>query len=417
MMTAFTELNDLILGQDGVYRGADSPAFNYSDGAEAEQKLHDILSGATDLSSDSVELDKQIVDWPTEYHLSSSRANLLRGLNLDGVTNVLELGCGCGSISRFLGEQAGLKVDSVEGSPSRAALAALRCQDLDNVSISTGNFNQMAFPENHYDLVLFVGVTEYAGRFSERSTDQEALQDLLGLAKFTMSAKGVVFVAIENRTGLKYLMGAGEDHYALPYVGLDDYPDSTGIRTYSKSQWEAQIQHAGFAASSFAYPFPDYKVPTLLIADDSEQTSAQCNLALAKIRSRDYLAPFDLGDREARLWQGVVEAGCMAELANSFIILLGHNSMQLDKMLDFELVEYSQGPGYRAQPLVEILEVSETEPLPIGKSAEVKDLLSQIDDLHQHAASLQSRVDLITQSRSWGLINRLRVLLGKSSIS
>lgn len=414
MMTAFTELNSLILGEDGVYRGAESPPFNYSDGVESEQKLAKILAAASNLSSDSVELDAQIVDWPTEYHLSSTRANLLRGLNLDGVTHVLELGCGCGSISRFLGEQPGLKVDSVEGSPSRAALAALRCRDLDNVSISTGNFNQMAFPKNHYDLVLFVGVTEYAGRFSERETDQQALQDLLGLAKSTMSAKGVVFVAIENRTGLKYLMGAGEDHYALPYVGLDDYPESTGIRTYSKSQWEVQIQQAGFAASRFAYPFPDYKVPTLLIADDTEQARAQSNVALAKIRSRDYMAPFDLGDQEARLWQGVLEAGCLAEFANSFIILLGQDSLHLEQMLNFDVIEYEPGPSYLKPSAAE---VSELDAPPIGKSAEVKELLSQIDALHQHAASLQSRVDIITRSRSWGLINRLRVLLGKSSIS
>jgi cyclopropane fatty-acyl-phospholipid synthase-like methyltransferase len=414
MMTAFTELNSLILGEDGVYRGAESPPFNYSDGVESEQKLAKILVAASNLSSESAELDAQIVDWPTEYHLSSTRANLLRGLNLDGVTHVLELGCGCGSISRFLGEQAGLKVDSVEGSPSRAALAALRCRDLDNVSISTGNFNQMAFPQNHYDLVLFVGVTEYAGRFSERATDQQALQDLLGLAKSTMSAKGVVFVAIENRTGLKYLMGAGEDHYALPYIGLDDYPESTGIRTYSKSQWEVQIQQAGFVASRFAYPFPDYKVPTLLIADDTEQARAQSNVALAKIRSRDYIAPFDLGDQEARLWQGVLEAGCLAEFANSFLILLGQDSLQLEQMLNFDVIEYKPGPSYLKPSAVE---VSELDAPPIGKSAEVKELLSQIDALHQHAASLQSRVDIITQSRSWGLINRLRVLLGKSNFS
>lgn len=413
MMTAFTELNGLIVGEDGVYRGADSPAFNYSDGVESELELHKILTAATNLSSDSAELDAQIVDWPTEYHLSSTRANLLRGLNLDGVTNVLELGCGCGSISRFLGEQPGLKVDSVEGSPSRAALAALRCRDLENVTISTGNFNQMAFPEKHYDLVLFVGVTEYAGRFSERETDQQALQDLLELAKSTTSAKGVVFVAIENRTGLKYLMGAGEDHYALPYVGLDDYPESTGIRTYSKSQWETQIQQAGFAASRFGYPFPDYKVPTLVITDDTEQARAQSYLALAKIKSRDYMAPFDLGDQEARLWQGVLEAGCLAEFANSFMILLGQDSLQLERMLDFDVIEYASGSSY----LKPSAAASELDLPPIGKSAEVKELLSQIDALRQHAAALQSRVEMITQSRSWGLINRLRVLLGKSKIS
>ena len=181
--TDFTKLNDFVAADNGVFQSGQSEHFNYSDGAEIEQKLNNILSTATDLSSSSTELESNITDWATEYHLSSSRANLLRGLDLSKVKRVLELGCGCGSISRYLGEQQGIQVDAVEGSPIRASLAVKRCKDLSNVTISTGNFNELEFPENYYDLVLYVGVTEYAGRFSGRETDQQALQDLQSLAK------------------------------------------------------------------------------------------------------------------------------------------------------------------------------------------------------------------------------------------
>ena len=30
---------------------------------------------------------------------------------------------------------------------------------------------------------------------------------------------GIMVIAIENRLGMKYLMGANEDHYAEPYLG------------------------------------------------------------------------------------------------------------------------------------------------------------------------------------------------------
>ena len=39
----------------------------------------------------------------------------VRPFRMDGVTRVLELGCGCGAISRYLGEQPGVEVDAVEG--------------------------------------------------------------------------------------------------------------------------------------------------------------------------------------------------------------------------------------------------------------------------------------------------------------
>jgi len=205
-ISKLVELNEFSQGLDSVFQaGSAERSFNYSDGEASETQLYKILSKANDLSCDSDELQAQISDWPTEYHLSSSRANLLKPLKLDGVTRVLELGCGCGSITRYLGEQEGLIVDSVEGSPSRAGLAALRCRDLDNVTICTANFNEIDFPESYYDLVLFVGVTEYAGRFSKRETDQEALADLLNLGKRALKDNGVILVAIENRLGLKYL--------------------------------------------------------------------------------------------------------------------------------------------------------------------------------------------------------------------
>lgn len=413
MATVFTELNALTKGSDGVFAAAQSKPFDYSDGGGVERQLRQILSDASDLSSDSNELASQIADWPTEYHLSPTRANLLRCLDLRGASNVLELGSGCGSLSRYLGEQPGMQVEAIEGSHVRASLAALRCRDLDNVTISTGNFNEMLFPDNHYDLVLLVGVTEYAGRFSERATDREALQDLLRLAKRACNENGKVVIAIENRVGLKYMMGAAEDHYGVAYIGIDNYPQPTGIRTYTKAEWLAEISAAGFSACHFAYPFPDYKVPTLVVTDPCASTHSALRAALAKIRSRDYVAPFDLGEQEPRLWQAIIEAEALGEFSNSFLILLGNEIQQLKRILNFDMIEYPQ--TVRVSATAHSADISPASRSP-DKIPSSKQLLIERDVLKLHAEQLQQKVDMMTRSRGWRLLNRVRKLLGRPRI-
>ncbi|MFT6005707.1 MAG: SAM-dependent methyltransferase [Pseudoalteromonas tetraodonis] len=415
-MQSLIDLNNFNRGGNGVY-SADSDAalreFNYSDGAATEVQLYEILSASEDLSSSSKELQSQIVDWPTEYHLSETRANLLRPLNLDGVTRVLELGCGCGSISRYLGEQPGISVDAIEGSPIRAALAKLRCADLENVIVSSANFNDIEFPQDYYDLVLFVGVTEYAGRFSARATDQEALQDLLSLGQKAAKKNGITLIAIENRTGLKYLLGANEDHYAVPYIGLDDYPESTGIRTYTKSEWQLQIGKAGFAAHQFMYPFPDYKVPTLMVREGA--LSQLNDEHLSSIKSRDYNSAFDIGDQEHRVWQGLNISKTISELSNSFLILLGQDQAQINAMCEFGIEQYPSAQlSYRLPS--EAVKVNHEVPSTDVNEAGIEFLKAELTQLQAHSKSLQETIDIMAGSSGWTWLNRIRRLLGKKSV-
>ena len=152
------ELNSLVATQSGVWAlPGEVESFEYSDGDTEEKNLESILTSATNLSSLSLELEEKHNDWTSEYHLSPLRANLLRYMDLTHKKTALELGCGCGALTRYLGEQ-GLAVDAVEGSQRRANLAKIRCLDLQNVNVITSNFFDLSLPTNHYDSIFFVGV-------------------------------------------------------------------------------------------------------------------------------------------------------------------------------------------------------------------------------------------------------------------
>ena len=53
--------------------------------------------------------------------------------------DVLEIGAGCGAITRYLGECGG-NILALEGTPRRAAIASARTRGLDNVTVLSEKF-------------------------------------------------------------------------------------------------------------------------------------------------------------------------------------------------------------------------------------------------------------------------------------
>ncbi len=335
------EANPLRREASGVWRRNGAPAvagFGYSDGDAEERYLESVLTEADDRSTYSPALRRAIVDWPSEYHLSCQRSNLLHALDLTGIRHALELGCGCGAITRFLGEQ-GVEVDAIEGAERRARIAALRCGDLANVRVVCANYNELEIPERSYDVVLLVGVLEYALRFqSDAASGREAVKAVLSRARAALTGDGVIVIAIENRLGLKYLLGAGEDHYGVPYVGVYDYPDADDIRTYSRPEWEGVLGECGFADYEFCYPFPDYKLPTVILRDGFVASSRYPHQHLSDMVSRDYGGGVASDVDEGMLWWGLGEAGRIGEFANAFLIVAGGDAAAVQRRLTVDFV-------------------------------------------------------------------------------
>jgi len=327
--------NAMTQNDKGVWSTKTQSEFHYSDGAQAEQWLAHSFAQSSDLSVMSEQLEAAIIDWPSEYHLSFERGNLFRALNLSEMHQVLEVGCGCGAISRFLGE-SGLRVDALEGDTNRARLAAERVRELRNVEISCANFNRLTLPESTYDAVIYIGVLEYAARFRKAAgspphdfgddNHRRAIVDILNTSRQSLNSQGVAIVAIENRLGLKYLLGAREDHYATSYEGLYDYPNDAGIRTYSRDDWIQLAALAGFETTEFLYPFPDYKLPRVVISDDFLKSTHHAGEILHGIESRDYISAVSGLEHEQFVREGLVQSGDLANLANSFLMVMGEPS-------------------------------------------------------------------------------------------
>jgi precorrin-6B methylase 2 len=320
------------------------PGLGYADGAEDE--IAAILRTAGDRSSGSTELAEHIVDWPTRYHFSYQRANLLRPLHIAAGARVLDVGAGSGALTRYLGEQ-GARVVALEGNPARAEAAALRCQDLDDVEILCGTLHDLDATER-FDVVLLVGVLEYAGAALGGGGGAPAM---LRQARSHLHDDGAVIVAIENQLGLKYLLGAREDHLGRPWVGVDGYPGQAGVRTWTRRMLSSMLDGAGLEHQHWLAPFPDYKLPTVVIDErlyqEADAAELIDQLVLEPVVCLDQ-TPVRLADAAAA--HGVfAEAGLAADVANSFLIVAGPQRDGVERLVGNDALAWLFGT-YRMPP-------------------------------------------------------------------
>jgi len=305
---------------------------DYVDGSE--DPILEVLEGADDRSTASDELARHIRDWPSRYHLSRQRANMVRPLTFGPGVRVLDVGAGTGAIARHVAE-TGADVVALEGTLARARAAAARCDGLTNVEVVCGPVEAFDDPDG-FDVVLCVGVLEYAG------------EGLLDILRTLTRPDGVTVVAIENQLGLKYLLGYGEDHLGEPWAGVEGYrgaPGAPGPRTWSRRRLGGLLAQAGFPAQRWLFPFPDYKLPSVVV-DES---------AYAEVDAPDFVDQIvrwpcsPLASEPSRVCDDrlahriFLEAGMGPEVANSFIVVAGHDAAAIDRRVDPDVAAWFFG--------------------------------------------------------------------------
>lgn len=204
------------------------------------------------------------MNWPVYYYLTHLRKNILNWYPFEKSGSVLEIGCGMGAITNMLCEKCH-DVTAVELSKRRATATLLRCREKENLEIIVGNLNDIQF-EKKFDYITLIGVLEYQGTFTD--TENPYLDFLVGIKKL-LKPDGKLLVAIENKYGLKYWCGAGEDHTGIPFEGMNQYTISNSVaKTFARKELEDLIKSSGFAHTFFYYPMPDYKLPTVVYSQD-----------------------------------------------------------------------------------------------------------------------------------------------------
>mgnify|MGYP000338033671 CR=1 FL=1 len=174
-----------------------------------------------------------------------------------------------------------------------------------------GNLNDMTFPEK-FDYVVVNGVLEYAMSFTEGKTPYETFLQRMGAY---LKPEGRLLIAIENRLGLKYWAGCTEDHFGTLFEGIQGYPKTKGVKTFSRKEFNGILEKAGNLKADWYYPYPDYKFPMTIHSDRHLPASGELHM-------RDYnfdRLRLDLF-QESQVYNTLLSNDLYPQFANSFFL-------------------------------------------------------------------------------------------------
>jgi SAM-dependent methyltransferase len=329
---------------DGVYHLKPQRAFNYSDGDASEVYVHNVIASARDVSSSSQELEGHIKDWPSRYHLSRERSLVYRSLEIPSSASVLEVGCGCGAITRLLGEQAG-DVLALEGSPRRAAITRARTRDLPNVSVLCGSFADVDFQET-FDFVVCNGVLEYAPLFVRHDNPAD---EFMRLVTRLLKPTGYLIVAIENKLGLRYFSSGKEEHTNVMYDGLEGYARyPKGPVTFGFDELHS-ILATHCASVETLLPLPDYKLPSAIVRTELLD-EVNCADLFADLSRNDFGTGQKPRMHERLVWHELQKNNALKLFANSYVMIASRAGKSLLRdgwMGDIYSVKRVLGRGVR----------------------------------------------------------------------
>lgn len=283
----------------------------YSDGP-VEEELLEIAKNYKEEELNQVIAQRN--SWPILYHFSHIRQNIVDWLPIRECDHVLEIGSGCGAITGALARKAE-KVTCIELSKMRSSINAYRNQQYDNVEIMVGNFQDIEKNlEESYDYITLIGVFEYSEGYIGT---EKPYAEMLRRVTSHLKPHGKLVIAIENRLGLKYWAGCTEDHVGKYFEGLEGYPETNGVKTFSRTELKKLIEEAGDFQTTFYYPYPDYKFTMTIYSDNYLPKKGELKENFLNY-DRRRIQLF----QETRVYDSLIDSELFQEFSNSFLLVI-----------------------------------------------------------------------------------------------
>lgn len=278
---------------------------------EQLEAIQGILSQASDLSSGS----RLAFSGPFRIHLSPARANPFRHVELAGL-EILELGGGCGGLSRFLAERAS-KLVVVETDAGARAVMQQRLGAATNVTLAA----DVAEAGGAFDLIVLM---EAPGGETTADFDRR-----LAAVKGRLRPGGRLAIGVNNRLGLGAWTGQPDLRDGKYFSGVAGGLEPNSWR--SRQEWLVFLAAQGWSVREEYLLSPEVWMPSCVLREELLRRDAAlaADLFCHQGFAHPTLPSFPLLPPQL-LAESVGRAGLLAEFAPAYLWFLGEGKTEIE---------------------------------------------------------------------------------------
>ena len=271
--------------------------------------------------------------WLYEIITSPKRTKFIDECIKPNNLSVLDIGAGWGQFSLPLASSN--QVCTLEPTPERLDfIKAVADQDnlSKNISFIGADYMEIKF-KNKFDLILSIGVMEWVGTFRKGKPPECIQKEFLQKTKDELKEGGRLLIGIENRMGLKYILGNRDDHTGIADISCYHqtlaktlFKGETGRElrcfTYSMEEYRTMLLEAGFKNIAFHAAFPDYKLPQVILPANNSDSVNRFFMSGQFVEEHDGCEGYKISEQDKfkSHYASLAQAGIAQHFAPSFFI-------------------------------------------------------------------------------------------------
>lgn len=267
----------------------------------------------------------QIVDSFENFSKTTQiRENIINWYDFKDGSNILEIGCDFGQVTKFFCN-TNFKVESIEVDLEKYEYSQKILDKFKNIKLYNKNLIQYYEEKNgdKFDYIIVTTAMDRLNEFVLENKKYTAFNKFLEIAQNLLSDDGVILIAIDNKFAIKNFSGAtfrNENSYAI----LEGKQKNTGV--FSKKEIINILNNCEFKYK-FYYPFPDYKLPSVIYTDEYLP-----NKNSNKLKYLVYYNPKDtIVFNEIDVVKEIVKDEMLDYFSNSYFIEISKNDINFCK--------------------------------------------------------------------------------------